>query len=543
MKFIKKSRRKRPLVSLVLLDWSVRESFHLFHYLEKQVVDREDFEVIVIEYYSRVSEALRKFEDQVDTWITLEIPETCYYHKHLMYNVGIVVANGSILMIGDSDAMVKETFISTIAKRFREDPNIVFHIDQFRNGRRDFYPFNYPTFEQVLGDGCINNVNGKTAGILNNEDPIHSRNYGSCMCALRSDLIAIGGADMHLDYLGHICGPYEMTFRLVNFGRREVWDMDEFMFHTWHPGQAGADNYLGPHDGRHMSSAALEAITSHRILPLEENEAIRLLRTGEASLPEDVIDLLIDPRDFTRWDRETLAQGRTHQVWNDHERVLGLYKGYRMVAEVGRVRAEPVGAEPATPVLHGLDFEDAMARVDAETPRGVSLLSALARHCSVWARAANAVDRRLARRAPWLPRLARKVFGLAAALPIVGLASLLGPERLRQRLGLVHADLGNPAARMGNLACVALRAPAIEGRRLCAIVDCWSDATFLRAAGALRWIPPMDAHPVRDAEDVERTLKEFEARREHDLLLVPADVYTRFQPILQASAPDGLTIV
>jgi len=31
MKFLKRSARRNPKVSLILLDWSVRESFHLLH--------------------------------------------------------------------------------------------------------------------------------------------------------------------------------------------------------------------------------------------------------------------------------------------------------------------------------------------------------------------------------------------------------------------------------------------------------------------------------------------------------------------------------
>ena len=99
MQFIKRSSRKAPRVSLVLLDWSVRESFHLLHYLARQDVPRDTFEVLVIEYYSRFAEAVRKFESEVDTWLLLEMPEDCYYHKHLMYNAGILLARGEICVI------------------------------------------------------------------------------------------------------------------------------------------------------------------------------------------------------------------------------------------------------------------------------------------------------------------------------------------------------------------------------------------------------------------------------------------------------------
>ena len=285
MKFLKRSARASPKLSLILLDWSVRESFHLLHYLARQDVPRDAFEVLVIEYYSRVSEALRKFESEVDTWLLLEMPEDCYYHKHLMYNAGILLARGELCVICDSDAMVKPGFIRSITETFEQDPNLVLHLDQFRNNRRDFYPFNYPSFEAVAGEGCINNSDGRTTGILDHRDPIHSRNYGACMCARRSDLIDIGGADEHLDFVGHICGPYDMTFRLVNHGRRELWHPTEFMYHTWHPGQAGVDNYLGPHDGRHVSTTSLAALSARlaaRRIMLDVTEAARdwLAMTG-----------------------------------------------------------------------------------------------------------------------------------------------------------------------------------------------------------------------------------------------------------------------
>jgi len=301
MQFIKRSQRSHPEVSFVLLDWSVRESFHLLHYLERQTVDRELFEIIVIEYYSRVSNAIQKYEDQVDTWLLLEMPEDSHYHKHLMYNAGIILGRGRIIAVGDSDAMVRETFVDSILKVFRKDSNIVLHLDQFRNNRRDLYPFSFPGFDEVLGEACTNNVNGKTRGICDTVDPLHARNYGACMCARRDDLIAIGGADEHIDYLGHICGPYDMTFRLINAGRREVWLEDEFTYHTWHPGQAGEGNYLGPHDGRHMSTTALRMLLSGRVLPLLENEAIRQLRLGAVANGALSLDKLVDANRVARW--------------------------------------------------------------------------------------------------------------------------------------------------------------------------------------------------------------------------------------------------
>ena len=342
MRFLKRSMRKAPRLSLILLDWSVRESFHLLHYLRHQSVDRDQFEVIFIEYYSRTAEPLKEFADELDTWVLLEMPETCIYHKHLMYNCGLALAHGEVVVLCDSDAMVMDSFIETILGHFKDREQIVLHLDQFRNTRRDLYPFKYPSFDEVLGDGCINNVDGKTAGIVDRIDPLHSRNYGACMCARRADLIAIGGADEHIDYLGHICGPYEMTFRLLNKGFKEVWDETEYLYHTWHPGQAGVDNYQGPHDGRQMSSSALEALITGRVYPLVENETMRLIRNGETLSAVSIEEHLIDKRCLTAWDRSMIAAQQKNLRPNRAKPKTDIYRGFRIIEDHGTFYVRPL---------------------------------------------------------------------------------------------------------------------------------------------------------------------------------------------------------
>ena len=328
MRFLKRSMRKKPVLSLILLDWNVRESFHLLHYLGLQSVDRDQFEVVFIEYYSRFAEPLKQFAEQVDTWILLEMPESCIYHKHLMYNCGLAFAHGEIVVLCDSDAMVKESFIKTIIDHFEERSRIVLHLDQFRNLRRDLYPFSYPSFEEVMGAGCFNNVEGKTSGIVDRVDPLHSRNYGACMCARRADLIEIGGADEHIDYLGHICGPYEMTLRLLNRGLEEVWHETEYLYHTWHPGQAGVDNYQGPHDGRQMSSTALEALITGRVRPLVENNAIGFIRKGLPSSEVSIEEQLVDRGIFTAWDRSRIAA--QHRDVRAAQAITDIHRGFKI---------------------------------------------------------------------------------------------------------------------------------------------------------------------------------------------------------------------
>ncbi|MBF0345012.1 MAG: glycosyltransferase [Nitrospirae bacterium] len=201
-----------------------------------------------------------------------------------MYNVGILASRGQVVTFCDSDAVFTPAFVETIVDEFRKDNGIVLHLDEIRNSDRRFYPFNTPPIEDIKGKGCINFKNGKSTGLQDKEDPLHTLNYGACMCALRRDLIHIGGADEHIDYFGHICGPYEMTFRLINAGKKEVWHQSEFLYHVWHPGTDGKNNYLGPHDGRYISTTSLESSSTGRVLPLTENPIIKAHRLNNDDL-------------------------------------------------------------------------------------------------------------------------------------------------------------------------------------------------------------------------------------------------------------------
>ena len=156
-----------------------------------------------------------------------------------MYNLGIIASAGKIVTFRDSDAILSKNFITSILASFDKDPNIVLHMDQVRNRDKKYYPFNYPSLEAITPTGKNNFIDGKPAGLWAEEDIIHTRNYGACMSALWEDLIASGGADEHVDYLGYICGPYEMTWRLVKAGKREIWHESEWTYHVWHPGQLG----------------------------------------------------------------------------------------------------------------------------------------------------------------------------------------------------------------------------------------------------------------------------------------------------------------
>ena len=69
----------KPKISVILIDWGVRESFHCLHYLNRQTADRKDYELIWLEFYDRKPEALQRLVAQdvgvLDQWYVLGYPD------------------------------------------------------------------------------------------------------------------------------------------------------------------------------------------------------------------------------------------------------------------------------------------------------------------------------------------------------------------------------------------------------------------------------------------------------------------------------------
>src|SRR5215203_2856759 len=163
-------------VSIILLDWSVRESFHSLHYLNQQTVPREDYELIWLEFYNRkplkLQEMMFRHGTQaalLDQWMVAGYSNETIFNKHRLYNLGLLVAQGQYCVICDSDAIFTPNFVAKLLDGFAETPRGVLHLDEIRNNDRRFHPFAYPSIEEVLGPGCIN-WNGTSSHGLDGND-------------------------------------------------------------------------------------------------------------------------------------------------------------------------------------------------------------------------------------------------------------------------------------------------------------------------------------------------------------------------------------
>lgn len=266
---IKKSQRITPKISIILLDWACREKYFALDCLNNQIIDRNLYELIWVELYNGVKEEVIGKTDTV-----IECNQKGIYHKHKGYNAGLLNANGEIITVCDSDAFFPPDFISSIIDSFdeayAERTNLVLMHHEFRTKAK------YP-------DNGIKNIEELKKFKW---DPLWA-NVGACVSVRKENAINFGGFDEHITYKGFICGPYELAWRLVNAGFKQLW-YDEKKTALWH--------FFHPHPVElttikmlkeiscslfHIKShafAAIRAFSKGRIQPLKENKQIYSIR-------------------------------------------------------------------------------------------------------------------------------------------------------------------------------------------------------------------------------------------------------------------------
>ena len=302
----KRSERAAPRLSIVLLDWSCRESLHALDWLQKQSVPRESYELLWIDLYDRVPpEALA----EADAVITLG--QRGLYHKHIGYNVGLLEARGDLVTVCDSDAVFPEDFVESILNSF-EGPEVVSGRALAPGSSPGAARSTFPTAGR-----CPDAQPGASARPLRSQVLMHYEartalqypprldradelkdprwkwrelhpNAGACMTVRREDAIRFGGFDEHRSFRGYLCGPYDLGWRLVNAGLPEVWhDPSVILWHFAHPDPVGSSGVLpslrtrletiAPHVDLHALTA-VEHFSTGQVLPRQENSEIHALR-------------------------------------------------------------------------------------------------------------------------------------------------------------------------------------------------------------------------------------------------------------------------
>lgn len=296
------TRSGSPRVSLILLDWTVRESFHGLDWLSRQDADRDDYEVIWVELYDRaVPEAMERAD------VVMTCGQKGVYHKHEGYNAGLLHAGGHVVTVCDSDAVFPPDFVTSIIAAFEvngvTDPKslVLMHYEQ---RTKSTYPAGLSDFDELK----------------NYEWLKLWPNVGACMSVTKADAIRFGGFDEHRSFRGFVCGPYDLGWRLVNTGLPEVWhDERVTLWHFSHPNPpAGFGQSFSFLQWRrevtrchvkYHALTAVEAFSTGRVLPLKENVEIHSLRMRQRRIGteyEEEYAQMTGPTGFTAWHRARL---------------------------------------------------------------------------------------------------------------------------------------------------------------------------------------------------------------------------------------------
>lgn len=259
-----------PDVSIILLDWSVRERFQALEWLAKQDLARDRFELIWVELHNRIVPQATELADVVIT-----CGQRGTYHKHVGYNAGLLESRGRVVTVCDSDAVFTPDFMRSIVESFELDESpdgksLVLMHHEWRT--RHTYPDDLTSIEQLQ----------------DYEWQDLWPNVGACMSVRRCDAIRFGGFDEHRSFRGYMCGPYDLGWRLINAGIPEVWhDSSVALWHFAHPDPpaTGGQRFSWSrwreityaHIDRHALKA-VEAFSTGRILPRKENPKVQQLR-------------------------------------------------------------------------------------------------------------------------------------------------------------------------------------------------------------------------------------------------------------------------
>jgi hypothetical protein len=347
----KNSAPAAPKLSFILLDWGCRERFTTLDWLNKQDIPRDQYELIWVELYDRVMDEVM---EKADVVVTCNQRGT--YHKHLGYNVGLLQARGDLISVCDSDAVFPSDFVRSVFRSFGIEsggpaqPQVLMHYE-WRTSL--LYPDDLSDAESL-------------------KDPARWQwwplivNEGACVTVRRADAVRFGGFDEHPSYLGYLCGPYDLAWRLVNAGWAEVWhDSSVALWHFAHPDPIGTNGHIAslqqllekahPHMQGHALTA-VEAFSTGRFQPLQENPKIWALRMRDRRIGSELetrYSNLTGQTGFSPWHvrklwislvREILGQYFYDRLWNPARRSIRSIVGERQYSRLRAVYFEYVAA-------------------------------------------------------------------------------------------------------------------------------------------------------------------------------------------------------
>lgn len=203
-------------ISVIMVDGGFRQNIFGAKYLSLQDFDPDQFEIIWVEFYTKVPDVIRK-QNRIKV-ISLNNDLTTTYHSSFCFNKGIAEAQGELIVIPDADQIFEADFLNrlwTLHKAFDRLVVYPYRLDETSPGSLLTYDFG------ELKKKCV----------LKNPT-----NYGGCLSVRKKWLLEINGYEQHSIFeSGFHANGLDIYTRLKNLGLAVMWAPEIKMYHPWHP--------------------------------------------------------------------------------------------------------------------------------------------------------------------------------------------------------------------------------------------------------------------------------------------------------------------
>lgn len=206
-------------ISVVMVDGSFREKFHIINSLNNQTFPKEDFEMLWVEFYNKANTKLK--ENGNVRIIVLGNSSEKEYHSSYCFNEGIRQSRGEVLVIPDADVLVEPSFLETIWKEHQSCTRLAMYFHRL-NEPRELHDEN-----KSFTLDHLKNLAGVTT----------TSNFGGCLTLRKKWLMEINGYEQNVIFgSGAHANGYDVNTRLKNLGLHVMWHPIERLYHPWHPG-------------------------------------------------------------------------------------------------------------------------------------------------------------------------------------------------------------------------------------------------------------------------------------------------------------------
>jgi len=208
---------KRPKISVVMVDGAFRDRYDSIDFMARQNMPAEDFELIWVEFYNRISPDLQRRIDTRPGFKAIALKRTGTYHSSFCFNRGITEAKGELVVIPDADVIAEPGFLSTVWQDHQQSDELACY----------YHRYNEPK-DKHAETICLDHLR-RVCELTN------PSNHGACLSVRREWLTRINGYEQSPIFAsGFHANDKDIYARLCSLGLMVRWNPTVKLLHPWH---------------------------------------------------------------------------------------------------------------------------------------------------------------------------------------------------------------------------------------------------------------------------------------------------------------------